>query len=200
MKLLRVVLLVAIVLGGTRLVLGIDRELARITALAPEYAVAALPGVGQGWLDTLRMIAGDARIEAVGPKMIRDEGPYLLGVEEPWHGLISVRTDMRAYARYIRDSKQWEGGYGYQHPLTMCNPAGVTAHEFGHRFRESLWPHEAVRESGDSLPTYAQGGEEEFADRFARAMLALRGWDSPDTTDKMLNHVVRFRLMQARAR
>lgn len=163
---------------------------------APERAVAALPGVGQGWLDTLRRIAGPARVAPINAAMRATEGGYLLGVTEPWHDLVSVDTDMASYARFIRDSRLWVG-FGYMHPLSLCNPAGVTAHEFGHRFRETLWPHGPVREAGDSLPSWAQGGEEEFADRFARAMMALRGWDDPDPRDAVLNHVVRYLLAKS---
>lgn len=199
MKLLRVVLLVAIVLGGTRLVLGIDRELARITALAPEYAVAALPGVGQGWLDTLRMVAGDVRIDTVTPLMAYDDGPSLLGVFEPWHLTVSIRTDMREYHTFQR-SVCGMHSFGYLHPVTLATPAAVVAHEFGHRFQFSLWPHGLPGLPGDTVPKYAQDFDERFADRFARAMMALRGWDHPDTADVMLNHVVHIRLVQALAR
>ncbi len=199
MKFLHIVLLVALVLGGVKLVIGIDREMAKYETLSPERAVAALPGVGEGWLDTLRMVAGDAVVEPISPIMVADEGLYLLGVTEPWHQIISINTDMTAYPRFIRASKLWGEGFGYQHPLALCNPAGVTAHEFGHRWKETLWPHGEVREGGDTLPVWAQGNPEEFADRFSRAMMVLRGWDVPDPQDLLLTHIVRMRLVLALA-
>ncbi len=186
------VLAVTVILGAVAMA-----DVDEWVALAPERAVTALPGVGAGWLDTLRRVAGDARVEEVNAAMTATEGKYLLGVTEPWHQIISINTDMRAYAVFIRDSKAWGEGYGYQHPLALCNPAGVTAHEFGHRWRETLWPHGEVREGGDTLPTWAQGGEEEFADRFGRAMMALRGWDDPDPKDAVLNHRVRYLLIKS---
>src|SRR6266550_810713 len=146
------VLAVAVILGAVAMA-----DVDEWVALAPERAVTALPGVGAGWLDTLRRVAGPATVEPINSIMTRDEGEFLLGVHEPWHDLISTRTDMIAYARFIRAAKTWGEGYGYQHPLSLCIPAGVLAHEFGHRFQETLWPHGEVREAGDSLPVWAQG-------------------------------------------
>ncbi len=200
MRLFKYVLLIPVILFLVGLGVLMERANARWDAHAPERAVAALPGVGQGWIDTLRLVAGDAQVEPINGVMTRTEGQYLLGVSEPWHDIISIRTDLAAYAKFIRDAKQWSEGFGYQHPLEVCIPAGVTAHEFGHRWRETLWPHGEVREGGDSLPTWAQGNEEEFADRFARAMLAIRGWDTPDPRDPMLYHIVRMRLVMALAK
>lgn len=168
-------------------------------ALGPEREVAAMPGVGQGWIDTLRLVSGfRGRVDTVSAAMVRTEGDFLLGVTEYWHDVVNVRTDMRAYARFVR-GQSCVAGFGYQHPATVTNPPGVVAHEFGHAFAIALWPHGLVREGGDSLPTWAQGNPEEFADRFARAMLALRGWDDPDRKDVLLNHVVRTRLVLALA-
>lgn len=196
MRCLTGVLLVLFAMG-----LGVmmENSNARYTALATERAVAALPGVGQGWLDTLRLIAGDVRIDTVTPLMAYDDGPSLLGVFEPWHLLVSIRTDMREYFTFQRGVCGMHS-FGYLHPVTLATPAAVVAHEFGHRFQFGLWPHGLPGLPGDTVPKYARDFDERFADRFARAMLALRGWDHPDTADVMLNHVVHIRLVQALAR
>src|SRR6266550_925833 len=153
----RIIATIFVIVGVARLGGAIEGASIAWAAKAPERAVTALPGVGAGWLDTLRRVAGPATVEPINSIMTRDEGEFLLGVHEPWHDLISVRIDMIAYARFIRAAKTWGEGYGYQHPLSLCIPAGVLAHEFGHRFQETLWPHGEVREAGDSLPVWAQG-------------------------------------------
>lgn len=180
--------------GGTAFQSQYDRWEAR----GGERVVAALPGVGTGWLDTLRRVAGDVQVDTISKAMLvayaePDDGT-MLGAFEPWHNLISVRADMKAYLRYIRQNVALQGSE-YAHPLTTASPAGVVAHEFGHLFQANLWPHGEVREGGDSLPSWAQDQRERFADRFARAMLALRGWDAPDPSDSTLNEVVRSLLV-----
>lgn len=169
-------------------------------ALGPERIVAALPGVGAGWLDTLRRVAGPVTVDTLSKQTVgayddgEDESSTMLGVYESWHQLISVRTDLKFYSRFVR---RQSGTPNPSHPLASAIPSGVVAHEFGHRFQNSLWPHGEVREAGDSLPSWAQDENEHFADRFARAMLALRGWDDPDPDDSMMNAVVRSRLAQS---
>lgn len=159
--------------------------------------MAALPGVGAGWLDTLRRVAGPTAIDTVSPLEFYDECCNLLGQFERWHMLVSINVHVPAYARFVRSATGTlcQGDWGYQHPLAMANPAGVVAHEFGHRFQFGARPH-VVPEPGDTLPTWAEDEDvERYADRFARAMLALRGWDDPDTTDVVLNHRVRYLLL-----
>lgn len=169
-------------------------------AATPEEIVAALPGVGAGWLDTLRRVAGPVAIDTISPLEAFDECCDLLGLFERWHMLISINPHMTAYARFVRNAaapRPWAGWFGpsYTHPLTMVHPAGVVAHEFGHRFQFGARPH-AVPMPGDTLPRYARDAmDERFADRFARAMLALRGWDDPDPRDAQLNHRVRYLLI-----
>lgn len=171
-----------------------------------EHAVAALPGVGAGWIDTLRRIAGPTAIDTVSPLEFYDLPSDLLGLFERWHVLVSINPHMAAYSRFVRNStSDWcsnrvdwfGGGPSYRHPLSMANPAGVVAHEFGHRFQFGARPH-TVPQKGDTLPSWAfDDNVERFADRFARAMLALRGWDDPDTTDAVLNHRVRYLLLKS---
>lgn len=166
----------------------------------PERIVAALPGVGAGWLDTLRRVAGPATIDTVSPLEVFDVCCDLLGLFERWHVLISINPRVAAYSRFVRHAGATlcQGDFfGYQHPLTMANPAGVVAHEFGHRFQFGERPHD-VPQAGDSLPTWARDDNaERFADRFARAMLALRGWDDPDPADQVLTHRVRYLLLRS---
>jgi hypothetical protein len=169
----------------------------------PERAVAAMPGVGAGWLDTLRRVAGPARIATISPLEFYDECCDLLGLFERWHILVSINVDPAAYSRFIRDvsahlcESDGFGGAVYRHPLAMANPAGVVAHEFGHRFQFGERPH-VVPQPGDTLPKWARDNiDERFADRFARAMLALRGWDDPDPTDAVLTHRVRYLLIRS---
>lgn len=195
-KLCQLVLGVVVAAACTLAGAMFNEQYARWEVLAPERAVAGLPGVGEGWLDTLRRVAGDVRIDTISRLMVASEGQFLLGVHESWHNTISIRTEIRAYTRFLRGSTCLRS-FEYQHPTTITHPAGVVAHEFGHRFEVSLWPHGDVREGGDSLPTFAQGNRERFADRFSRAMLALRGWDDPDSTDAVLNHRVWYLLWRS---
>lgn len=150
---------------------------------APERAVAALPGVGAGWLDTLQRVAGPVRIDTVNALMREYYGGHLLGLYEPWHGLVNVSVNIVDYALFIRAG-------GGEHPLTIATPAGVTAHEFGHALQFAL-------SRQGPLPAWAQDSPERFADRFARAMLALRGWDTMDPNDLVLSHYVRYRLLRS---
>lgn len=192
-------LLLSIVLlfvGGA----AFQAQFTRWEALGGERVVAALPGVGQGWLDTLRRVAGPVSVDTLSKQEIGsyDDGDVdnssMLGLYEPWHRSIYIRADMLAFAFYIRRES---GQPNPSHPFTSSNPAGVVAHEFGHAFQSSLWPHGEVREAGDSLPSWAQDEREHFADRFARAMLALRGWDYPDPDDSTLNKTVRALLTKS---
>jgi len=159
----------------------------------PELVVAALPDVGTGWLDTLRTIAGDAAVDTLpfGKQV------YVYGtsrfVQVGWYNdvdnVVYVHPDTAAY----RKIRKWCPPARLCHPAELMVPAGVVAHEFGHRFQVSLWPHGAVREYGDSLPTWAQGDPEVFADRFGIAVMALRG-HAANVDDSILNRVVRARL------
>lgn len=194
-RLLRVALLTLACLGGY----VARQRYERWRELGPERVVAALPGVGQGWLDTLRRVAGPATVDTLSLQMVAayEDGDVdantLLGVSEPWQHLIFIRVDLRLYARFVRH----ESGPNPSHPLAEAIPAGVLAHEFGHHFQSRLWPHGEIREAGDSLPSWAQDEREHFADRFSRAMLALRGWDDPDPEDSTMNAIVRVRLAQS---
>ena len=193
-------LLVACLIAGGKFATAANDWVAH----SPERAVAALPGVGAGWLDTLRRVAGPAAIDTVIPLEFYDQCCDLLGQFERWHVLISVNVNMVAYSRFIRHvTTQWcaasDGWFsdGYRHPLAMANPAGVVAHEFGHRFQFGQRPH-VVPQDGDTLPPWARDeNEERFADRFARALLALRGWDDADPADQVLTHRVRYLLLKS---
>jgi hypothetical protein len=152
-------------------------------SLAPERAVASLPGVGAGWLDTLRRVAGGdpVTIDTINAVEIRWGGNSLLGLHEPFHHIISIRLDPKSYPEFIRTVSEGDGSWEYQHPVTVATPPTVVAHEFGHHFAFT-----AASEFSRS---------EEFADRFARAMMALRGWDTADPRDIKLYHRLRYRLM-----
>lgn len=166
--------------------IGHDRY-QRWQATAPERIVAAMPGVGAGWLDMLRRVAGPATVDTIIQPMLDEYGDGLLGMFENWHVLISIRPDLRAYTRNVRSVCR-EQSFDYMHPVTTANPPAVVAHEFGHRLQLAL---------GRPLPKWAFIESEQFADRFARAMLALRGWDDPDPKDAVLNAQVRYRLWKS---
>jgi len=192
------VLLIVVAIVGY----DVGGEKNRWTVLGPERAVVALPGVGDGWLDTLRRVAGPATIDTVSDLENFDEGNNdLIGLFESWHGLISVRPRMIAYTRYQR---HWNGDncrtFSYLHPVEITgNPAGSLAHEFGHLFQFRARPH-PIYEKGDTLPRWAQDNiAERYADRFARAMLAIRGWadPSPYPDDLVLLHHLRYLLVKS---
>lgn len=192
-------LVVACFIAGGRLATAANEQDAR----GPERVVAALPGVGAGWIDTLRRVAGPASIDTISPLEVFDECCDLLGLFERWHLIVSINPHVAAYNRFVRNAtadwctNEFIDGPQYRHPLTMTNPAGVVAHEFGHRFQFGERPH-VVPEKGDTMPRWARDDiEERYADRFARAMLALRGWDDADTTDVLLNHRVRYLLLKS---
>jgi hypothetical protein len=104
--------------GAVLLGAASERSDARWRALAPERAVAALPGVGAGWLDTLRRIAGPATIDTITAPMLADYGDGLLGVFEPWHMIIEIRVNMLAYYRDVRKLCSGARSFGYEHPAT----------------------------------------------------------------------------------
>lgn len=161
-------------------------------------AIAALPGVGYGWLDTLERVVGPVLYDSTNAIEEHYEGPELLGMYESEHGLISIQLKPIAYSRYQRHyNADVCRAYAYVHPVEIAGYApGTVAHEFGHLFQFRLQPHE-VPQLGDTLPDWADDTKERFADRFARAMLALRGWADPDTTDKVLNNRVRYLLLRS---
>jgi hypothetical protein len=138
--------------------------------------VVNLPGIGQGWLDTLRAVAGPAAVDTLPTAM---QGSLSQGHRYPvggWYDevqdVVYINPDTAVYTAFARQITR-QGTH--QHPLETANPAGVLAHEFGHRFQlKVLLPADGVREPGDTLPDWAQGNPEVFADRFATAMLAIR--------------------------
>jgi len=179
--------LFSLLLLGAALIGGLsNNQYRQWQSRSQERAVAALPGVGAGWLDTLRRVAGGdpVTIDTINAVELDWDGrggvSYLLGLHEPFHNIISIRLDMKMYAGFVRlGSVCGRDSWGYQHPVTVANPPAVVAHEFGHHF--------AMGSPFD--------GSEEFADRFSRAMMALRGWDTPDSKDVKLYHLLRYRLL-----
>jgi len=176
-------LLSFLLVGAVALLIGALGAAARIDWLerGPERIVAALPGVGPGWLDTLTRIAGDVTIDTVNATELAHYGPTLLGLHEPFHHIVSVQTRLTNYMLFIRAGTCATGWGGYQHPLTVATPWGAVAHEFGHHYAFGT----------------SDAGSERFADRFARAVLALRGWDDADPADKVLTHRVRYLLLKS---
>lgn len=168
---------------GVGVGITIGRDHAAYRALQPERTVAALPGVGQSWIDTLRIAAdGDSvTIEPVNPAMIEAYGPFLLGLYEPLHRHVALRLDMAAYTAFLRGQcGAGDRDWSYRHPPELTSPAGVLAHEFGH---------------------HLLGFSEERADKFGLALLSIRGWASLDTTDRELvkiHHAARFALIRSR--
>lgn len=168
---------------------------------APERIVTALPGVGPGWLDTLSRVAGNATIDTINDvELYKDSTFYngrdLVGLYEWEHDIISLHANLPQYARFQRDiavsgcMAQMRGQY--IHPGDLLSPAAILAHEFGHMLQYRASPPGHVR------PAWAiDWNDEHFADRFARAMLSIRGWVDPDTTDKVMNHRVRFLLRRS---
>ena len=171
------------VVAGTQ----IEGRRADYNDLGPERTVAAMPGVGSGWLDTLRRVVGPLKVDTVSTIMLRDFDGSLLGLFEPWHNTVNLNPRMIEFTSFIRRG-------GGSHPLTIANPAGVVAHEFGHAFQFSIWLEHG---SWECMPDWANDGREHFADRFARVMLAIRGWDEPDREDLVLYHQVRYRLLKS---
>lgn len=170
---------------------------------AGERIVAALPGIGDGWIDTLRRIAGPAQIDTLSALMVYDVeygfpgARNLIGMFEPWHMRVTLHPYPLAYTRYTSNWNQCREAWGYRHPVEVTStPAGTIAHEFGHRLQFGL-RRQPPQSRADTLPTWAQDQSERFADRFARAVLALRGWADPDTADVMMNHYVRYRLIKS---
>src|SRR2546429_5756128 len=96
---------------------GIERADEAYDALAPERVVAALPGVGAGWLDTLRRVAGAATVDTVSLAMRYDD-ESLLGVFEEWHHIVNIRTDLRAYFAFQRNVCG-RHSFGYEHPVSL---------------------------------------------------------------------------------
>lgn len=158
-------------------------------ARAPERRVAAMDGIGDGWIDTLRVIAGrDIVVDTlIGPILSSFEGD-LLGLQEPWYTRVRINTDLATYILFSREVGKNQGrSFSYVHPPELAYPAVVLAHEFGHeyQFRHPEW----------------QGWPAEFfADRFAFAMMALRGWmplNTSSVNDVRLYHALRLALWQS---
>jgi len=160
----------------------------------PELVVAKLPKIGTGWIDTLRAVAGEAVIDTLpfGKQVFMYGGqPFVqVGWYNDGENTIYVHPDTAAYRRM----RKWCPPARLCHPVELMVPSGVLAHEFGHRFQVCLWPHGPVREAGDSLPTWAQGDPEVFADRFGVALLALRDGRPGVPDDSILNREVRSRM------
>lgn len=163
-----------------------ERQRAEYERLAPERRVAALGGIGAGWIDTLRRVAGPAEVDTLTAEMGEHFNGTLCGLYEQWYDRVRVSTDMRTYDRLLRALHETEGrGMGwYQHPVQLSTPAAVIAHEFGHRLQDSF----------ENAPQWANNAPEVFADRFALAMLAVRGWLDAERADPVLLAIVRHRL------
>lgn len=170
--------------------------LAAPDARTPRDVIAELPGVGYGWIDTLERVTMHVTLDTINPREARGDFTHsLLGQYEWDHQLISVQPHMIMYSRYAR---YWDPPSCREqtHPIEVTGfPAGNLAHEYGHLLQSVL------RYGNDTtykpLPRWAQDDDERFADRFARALLALRGWTDPDTSDKVMNHEVRYRLIRS---
>jgi len=194
--------MIASIIGGACTGFFIWFLLTPAPALTPEYFVARLPGVGAGWIDTLRRVAGPVAIDTVSAlENFEEGGSDLIGLFESWHGLISIRAHMIYYSRYQHHyNSDVCRVFDYIHPVEIAgSPAGTLAHEFGHLFQFRARQH-VVPQEGDTLPPWARDNiNERYADRFARAMLALRGWvdASPYRDDVILYHRLRYLLIKS---
>lgn len=153
---------------------------------APERRVAAMDGIGAGWIDTLRRVAGSAEIDTLTRPILDYYAPFnLIGLSEAWYDRVRVGTDLGAYMRFSK-SVSAHTGHAYYHPTWLAYPAAVIAHEFGHQYqrRNSAW---------------RNWHPEVFADYFAQAALQLRGWlpaeDSDNPSLARLRHELRYRLI-----
>lgn len=164
----------------------VSRDVRAYRDLAPERAVIALPGVGPGWVDTLRHITGHAEIDTLTRKMIDYYDGALAGLYEHWYDRVRLNTHMRAYIALARAGCSEDRGWGHVHPLEIASPSGVLAHEFGHRFQAKV--RAAYPEAWARVPP------EVFADRFALAMLAIRGWVPRSETDVAMYRLLKHRL------
>lgn len=139
-------------------------------------AVLALDGITPGWLDTLRAIAGDVVVDTLPTVMqVLDYS----GRRYPVGGWYNNQLDVvflnphPEVFDYLHDNVS--RARVFTHPAETTNPSGVLAHEFGHRFQlKVLLRPDGVREPGDTVPSWAQGNAEVFADRFAVVLLRLR--------------------------
>src|SRR6266576_2916481 len=71
-------------------------------ARTPRDLVAALPGVGYGWLDTLERVTGGATIDTISVLERYDMCCDMLGLFERWHSLVSIDVHVIDYGRYAK--------------------------------------------------------------------------------------------------
>lgn len=174
----------------------VRQDMTRFQNLAPERRVASLPGIGSGWIDTLRRVTGGrVEVDTLPIQIIEsyNHGNNLVGLYEGWYGRVRVGTDMRFYfrplSRICNKRPSFHGHFEYRHPPELWNPATVIAHEFGHYYQHVV-----------ADTTWKNWHDEIFADRFALTMLAIRGWMDPDTSrmGQVLYHELRTRLWVSR--
>lgn len=169
-----------------------------------EAAVIALPGIGAGWLDTLRAVAGSGPVDTLPTTAqlwcisFRDGVSTVPvtrcltvgGLYDNVKDIVYVHPHVEAYD-LLRATVL--AAPTMAHPPVTANPAGILAHEFGHRFQLTTLGG-SVYDPAHPLPEWAVGNGEVFADRFAVAMLALRGTIPAVADDSVLNRIVAERL------
>lgn len=157
--------------------------------LAPERVVLALPGVGAGWADTLRrIVGGPTAIDTLTAPIIATYDSTLAGLYEPWYHRVRLSPHMLTYYILLREMARTQGAASnWTHPPETCSPAMVLAHEFGHAFQYR------IRRDGIYERWWDVDGEL-FADQFALAMLAIRGWVPDSAADPRLLRALRARL------
>jgi hypothetical protein len=175
--------------------LGFATLAARWEQDAPRRVVAALPGVGAGWLDTLERVAGRVEIDTLTDVIEDSYHGALGGLYEGWYQRVRLSTDMSVYFRllvgFCAQGRQENHQWSYTHPPEIANPAAVMAHEVGHHFQAML------TDSGPEPQEWRGWQGELFADRFARTMLVIRGWLPEDPNDALLLHVLSYRLRRS---
>ncbi len=163
----------------------------RTEALYINPAVLRLPGITRAYIDSL--------VSIVGPLEAIDTLPTVN------QGAVHVETDSTGFVRtlnmditcgWFRDDTVFLNPHlssynsmaglsaaTLQHPPGVTTPAGVIAHEFGHKLLSQF------RQIG-VVPPWALGNPEFFADRFALVVLALRDEAPRMSSDTALVHFV----------
>ncbi len=152
--------------------------------------IPKMPGVGQRFLDTLFATAGYPLVLDTLSDQEKYQYPEWLGKTQfdvgDMQGTTTVMADPRRY------------GHREGHPEFTANPSGVRAHELGHVLQGQTARDSAMKVGHrlgymQALPKFMKYDAETFADRYAQAILNLRG-QAPSIKDTALTNFIQRKL------
>lgn len=148
--------------------------------------IVQMLGIGTGFADTLSQVAGwPANVDTLPTLMRRDLtelGTYIQPTTQRDEGAILVHPDATAY-RPIAG-----------HPAHLATPSGVLAHEFGHYLQAKTVRENLKANRRPLLPEFMNQEPEQFADKFANAILALRDTSLEVPADSTLMQFIKNKL------